>query len=529
MTRSRTSAAVRVLATFLVALVVAFCAAGATPGNAAALDQPNYASDVAPILNRQCVTCHRPGQIGPMSLRTYDEVRPWAKSIAKNVADGLMPPWHAESALLKFANDRRLSSADRETIVRWVAAGAPAGNLAEAPAPPVFPSSEWRLGEPDFVATLDEVVVPAGGPDVFRNLVGKVALPDDKWVTAVEILPGNSTVVHHVIAIAVKGFDVDPQEGWLGAWAAGTDPMVFPKGTGRLLPKGSNVIADMHFHPTDSEQKDTTRVGLHFAKEGEIDRALANIWIMNEGFEIPAGAKGHEVRASRTFWEDGKILSLIPHMHFRGTDFTFLAHYLDGRTETLMTVPRWDFNWQTVYELSPPLEVRGGTRIEVIAHFDNSTDNPVNPDPTKAVRFGNESFNEMMIGFVDFVAKDNLWPQTPHQIRTRKLAELAKQFPGQVYALSGKKPEDRSQPDSWAPLVLPRQGDGQYWIIWNNQLEASRVHDVVWDGDRYQAKVESPYGDFGLHGEITDGKKITAVLVYPNGRESAWDGELVGW
>ena len=302
-----------------------------------------------------------------------------------------MPPWHATSESLTFANDRSLDPAERDTILRWVQAGAPAGDLEQAPATPLFPESSWRLGEPDFVATLDEVTVPAGGPDQFHDLVGKVGLPEDKWIKAIEILPGNSKVVHHVIAVAVKGFNVDPQQGWMGAWAAGTDPMVFPEGTGRLLPKGSNIIADMHYHPAETEEKDVTRIGLHFADESEVERALANIWIMNQDFKIPAGTSNHEVRASRTFWQDGRILALIPHMHYRGTDFTFIAHRPDGTSETLMTVPSWDFNWQTVYNLEMPLEITEGTRVECIAHYDNSEANPVNPDPTIDVTFGDES------------------------------------------------------------------------------------------------------------------------------------------
>ena len=512
----------------LAALVLLAMPAAAT--NANNLDQPTYAGEVASILNDNCVSCHRPGQIGPMSLTSYQEARPWARSIGRNVADGRMPPWHAESEHYRFANDRSLTDAERDTILKWVESGAPAGDLAEAPKPPKFQDSEWKLGEPDFVVTLEEVTVPAGGPDQFHDLIGKVALKEDKWIKAVEILPGNSKVVHHVIAIALKGFDVDPAEGWLGAWAAGTDPMVFPEGTARMLPKGSNVVADMHYHPADTEEKDVTRIGLHFADESEVERALANIWVMNQNFRIPAGAKDYEVRASRTFWQAGKIMAFIPHMHYRGTDFTFVAHYPDGKTETLMTVPRWDFNWQTVYELETPVDIPAGTKVECIAHYDNSKDNPVNPDHTIDITFGDESYDEMMIGFIDFVAADSLWPKTPHELRTDKLTALANEMPGKVWKVSGKPEDERSEPHSYAPLLLPREGDGEFWVIWNDQLDNTKVKDLVWKGDEFTAKLASPYGDFDFFGEIK-GKKIETTISYGkdkdgNPRQSVWTGEL---
>ena len=265
--------------------------AGSTAGNAAAIDQPTYAEHVAPILNRSCVSCHRPGQIGPMSLLSYREVRPWAKSIGRYVEQGLMPPWHGTSETISFANDRSLDPADRDTLIRWASSGAPAGDLSTAPEAPKFPPSEWTLGEPDHIVTLEEVTIPAGGRDQFHDLIGRVMFKEDKWIKAVEILPGNSKVVHHVIAIAIKGFNPDPQEGWLGAWAAGTAPMVFPDGTARLMPKGSNIYADMHFHPIETEEKDITRIGLYFLDDKEVEKALANIWIMNTNFKIPAGAR----------------------------------------------------------------------------------------------------------------------------------------------------------------------------------------------------------------------------------------------
>jgi mono/diheme cytochrome c family protein len=500
-------------------------AAASTGAGAATLDQPTYAGDVARILNQHCVTCHSPGQIAPMSLRTFDEVRPWVRSIARSVEAGLMPPWHATSDSRQFANDRRLPPRDVEIISNWVRAGAPAGDLTAAPEPPPPPASEWKLGEPDFVATFEEITVEPNGRDQFHRPIARVVLPEDRWVRAIEILPGNTKVVHHVIAMAVKGFDFDPQQGWLGAWAAGTDPMVFPAGVGRLIPKGANILADMHYHPTDQVETDVTRIGLHFADPGEVERELANVWIVNDAFEIPPGAKNHEVRATSTFWQAGKITGLIPHMHYRGTDFTFIAHWPDGRSETLMAVPRWDFNWQTVYELAEPIDIPAGTKIECIAHYDNSAGNPNNPDPSKSVTFGDESYDEMMIGFVDFIAKDSLHPKTPFEIRTEKVSELAAKWPGQVWAISGKPVEERDEPNSYAPLYLPREGDGELWVVMNRQLHQARLHSIAWDGDAFTAKLETPYGDWSYTGEVkNDGIHTTMHL--PGDRTNTWDGEL---
>ena len=499
----------------LVALVLA---TGAPLLGAAATDAvPSYSKDVAPILNRHCVSCHRPNQIGPMSLLDYREVRPWAKSIGKVAQARSMPPWHADPEFGHFKNDRSIGQDDIDTLVRWAKSGAPEGDPADLPSSPQFPDESWILGEPDFIVELDEVQVPAGETDLFPKLVGKVQLPEDRWITAVEIRPGNRKVVHHVIAIQVKGFDIDPQEGWLGAWGGGTDPMVFPEGTGRLLAKGANIIADMHYHPTDTDEVDRTRIGLHFA-DGELPKELVNIWVNNDSFKIPAGADNHEVRASYTFWQSGKIMGFIPHMHYRGKDFTYTATFPDGRQEVLLSVPRYDFNWQTNYELAEPIWVPAGTRVDTASHYDNSAGNLANPDPTRDITFGLESFDEMHIGFIDFVVDEGVRPKEPQQLRAEKLDELARQHPGQVYGVSAGNPE------FVAPLYLPKEGDGVFFVIYNGQLVDSRVYDIQWDGPRFKAQVEGLHGRIGtLTGELGDGGAIETKL-----GETPFNGALVG-
>jgi hypothetical protein len=494
----------------LIPIVAAATLAGSVAAARAATAadaEPTYSRDVAPILYERCVQCHRPNQVGPMSLLTYDEVRPWAKSIAKNVEDRSMPPWHAEPGIGHFANDRSLDQTQIDTIVRWVKSGAPQGDPADLPEAPSFPDSKWVLGEPDLVVELEPVTVPAGNQDIFPKLVGKVMLPEDRWVQAVEILPGNRKVVHHVIAFQIKGFgEPDPQGGWIGAWAAGTDPMVFPAGTGRLLEKGANILADMHYHPTETDETDVTRIGIHFADQ-EVPKQLANIWVQNDDFEIPAGAKSHQVVSTYKFWQSGKIMGLIPHMHYRGTDFKFTATYPDGRQEVLLNVPRWDFNWQTSYQLAQPLAIPAGTKVECVAHYDNSADNPVNPDPTKNVKFGLESYDEMMIGFIDFVVDEGVRPKEPQEIRTEKLHELGRTHPGEVYAVHAGRPEFT------APLLLPRQGDGVFYVIFDGVLHDARVRDIRWDGQSFEAVVEGLNGlEIPLAGKLVEGGAIETTL-----------------
>lgn len=380
------------------ALPIFICAAASV---AYAADRPTYTKDIAPILNENCVTCHRPNDIAPMSLLNYQEVRPWAKSIARQVYNRSMPPWHADPEYGHFKNERSLTQKQINTIVWWSHQGATEGKRGDLPKVPKFDSSGWRLGEPDYTVEFRAVTIPADGRDRFLDLEAHTGLPEDSWVTAVEIMPGDRSVVHHVILWQGQK---NQQNGWIGAWGAGGNPMVFHKGTGRLLKRNVLVIADMHYHPSGTATIDQTVIGLHIAKSPkDIKAPLTNLWVINATFEIPPGAANHEVRSSHIFPEAAKIISLAPHMHYRGKDFTYTVTYPDGQVETLLKVSNYDFNWQTTYDLEKPISVPKGTKIECVAHFDNSASNLSNPDYTKAIRFGNESYDEMMIGFVDYV------------------------------------------------------------------------------------------------------------------------------
>lgn len=478
-------------------------AAAATVSVGAAAETPklSFTKDVAPILHEKCATCHRAGQMAPMSLLTYDEVRPWVKAIRENISGKKMPPWHATASAAPFTNDRSLSQAQIDTIVSWIDQGAPRGNPTDMPALPHFEESEWKLGQPDLVVKLPETEIPAEGPDVFAKLPGTVALPEDRWIKAVEINPGAPKVVHHVIMFQIKGFDLDPSGGWIGAWAAGTEPMVFPEGTGRLMQKGANLIGDMHWHPSGVATKDQTSVGLHFAKKEDVQKELVNLWVMSEDWKIPAGDPNYEIRSKYTFQQDAFILGFAPHMHYRGKDFTYTARYPDGREEQLLRVDNYDFNWQTNYVLSKRLPMPKGTTIECVAHFDNSANNPVNPDPTRDVTFGEETKDEMMIGFLDYVVADGVRPKSQEEMRMEFLTAWSKEFPADLYAL---KREPRS--GIVTPFHLPATGEGRILMRIEGSLGPLPIQDIVWSGDTFTGRIPTNgIGEIALSGTRNPG------------------------
>jgi hypothetical protein len=454
-----------------------------------------------------------------MSLRTYDEVRPWVKSIRKAIEGGEMPPWHADPAYGTWGNDRRLTDVERETLVRWLKQGAPEGTGAPAvtasvPAG-VNEDGAWRLGKPDLEVKFEQVDLPAGGPDQFRDLPQTYPLPEDRWVSAVEIVPGDRRVVHHVIVYVIDEGQQAPN-GWLGAWAAGMEPMVFPAGSGRLLKKGSRLIANMHYHPTDEAAHDSTTLGVYFL-DREPQKQLVNLWVQNSDFKIPAGNDNYEVKSTYTFRQDSVIHALLPHMHYRGKDFTYTATYPDGRSEILLKVPAYDFNWQTLYQEAKPLEIPAGTRLDCVAHYDNSTKNKANPDPTKDVTFGNQSFDEMMIGFVDYTVKDGLGPMSAEERLTKIRAELASAHPGEVFEVR----------------------------VWENQSAAAETADDAAAGAGEQVAADAAHAEHAApgaeghaeHGEHHQPMTLDTALHFPSAGDGVWyipfngdvlEGKLVG-
>jgi hypothetical protein len=363
---------------------------------------PTFTKDVAPILHKRCIECHRAGEIAPMSLISYKEVRPWSKSIKQRVVERSMPPWSADPHHGKFSNDPTLSKQEIDTIVAWVDAGSPKGDDKDLPAVPKF-TQGWTIGEPDLVLTMkDEQTIPADGTIPYLYFTIPTGLTEDKWVQAMEIRPGNRGVVHHVIAFTTppggSANDARQGRGHLGGITPNKTGIVFSPGTARLLKAGSNIVFQMHYTTNGESSKDRTSIGLKFAKEPPT-KALNTGNAANSRFVIPAGDPNHEVKSSTTFKEDVHLTSFMPHMHFRGKDFKYTAVYPDGREEVLLNVPKYDFNWQLNYVLAEPKALPKGTRLDCVAHFDNSTRNKYNPDPTKEVRWGDQTWEEMMIGW----------------------------------------------------------------------------------------------------------------------------------
>ncbi len=387
------------MSTLRLALVVALVAAPAV----ARAQTPTFAKDVAPILYAKCVECHRPTMFAPMSLVKYDEARPWAKSIRTRVAARTMPPWGADPAHGVFKNDPRLTDKEIATILAWVDGGAPKGNDADMPALPQM-ADGWTIGTPDAVFEMtDAFQIPATGEIDYQYLRIPTNLKEDKWIAAIEIKPQARANVHHVIAYTQPAGQRINQAGVLGPGnIGGVTPnkpgVVFDAGVGRLLSANSDIILQMHYTTNGQAASDKTVVGVRYLKEPPSMVARGGA-IIQPAFVIPAGAANHEVKGSRVLQQDTIITSLTPHMHVRGKDMTYTATYPDGRTETLLSVPKWDFNWQITYQLKEAKRLPKGTRIDVVAHYDNSAQNKFNPDPTKDVRWGDQTWEEMMIGF----------------------------------------------------------------------------------------------------------------------------------
>jgi len=388
----------RALSTSVAAIfVAAFCVVATASGPADA-KKVTFTKDVAPIFFNNCVQCHRPGEIAPMSLLSYKDARPWARSIKEKVTIGVMPPWHADPHIGEFANDRRLSQQQIETISTWVDQGAPEGNPKDLPPAPKFLDG-WNIGKPDAVFYLpQEYNVPASGVVEYKYFKVATGFTEDKWIQAAEIRPGVRGVVHHIIVFAQKANE--PQRLIVG-YAPGEQPAVIAKGLARKIPAGSDLIFQVHYTPNGTEARDKSYVGFVFAKQMPANEIMTRP-VMNARFVIPPGDPSYQVESSYTFTQDAHIQSLMPHMHLRGKDFMFKATFPDGTSKVILSVPKYDFAWQTYYVLKEPLAAPKGTRLDCLAHFDNSEKNKFNPDPKKEVRWGDQTWEEMMIGWMSF-------------------------------------------------------------------------------------------------------------------------------
>ncbi|MFO0872225.1 MAG: redoxin domain-containing protein [Pirellulales bacterium] len=370
--------------------------------------QLTYYKHIAPLLNARCVSCHRDGEIAPFPLSRYEDLRGWGSTMAEVVREGRMPPWNASPDYGHFRNDARLSQAERTLLLQWIDEGMAAGDPADAPPPPQF-TTGWRIPAPDQVIPIREtpVDIPAEGTIPYQYFEVDPGFTEDKYVYAAEARPDNRSVVHHIIAfIKAPGDDDFRRRGILIGYAPGSAAMIYPGGLAKLVPAGSKLVFEMHYTANGSPQQDKSYIGLKFLDRARVTKLVRNGAVMTQKFEIPPHATAHRVQADQTLPRDALLLSLTPHMHVRGKSFRYSAHYPDGRTEILLDVPRYDFNWQLSYAFAEPKRLPRGTRIACEAVYDNSENNPANPDPSIAVRWGDQSWEEMMIGFFDAIAAD---------------------------------------------------------------------------------------------------------------------------
>ncbi|MCA1686445.1 MAG: cytochrome c, partial [Planctomycetia bacterium] len=381
-----------------------------------------YAGDVAAIVQNRCQACHRPGEVGPFPLLSYDDARGHAAMIREVVDDRRMPPWHADPRYGHFKNDRSLSPRERATLLAWVDQGTPLGDPKALPTPRAFPEG-WSIGTPDVIFEAPEpFVVPAQGTVKYVHVRTPTRFKEDVWVQAAEARPGDRSVVHHIIvyvddhALTASGARGRRADAHLCGYAPGDMPSVYPAGSAKKIPAGSDLIFQIHYTPTGTLRTDRSKVGLIFSKV-PVEHRAHTLGIAQPRFEIPAGDGNHPVSSSFTFGRDAHLLSFMPHMHLRGKDFRYEATFPDGRKQVLLSVPAYDFGWQTYYTLAEPLAMPKGTRIDCLAHFDNSRENPSNPDSTRSVRWGEQTWQEMMIGYIDYI--DDAPPGSEAEAKSR--------------------------------------------------------------------------------------------------------------
>ncbi len=363
-----------------------------------------YSRDVASILHARCAFCHRQGQVAPFSLLTYDQAHRWAASIGEVIAENRMPPWHADPRYGHFANDRSLTARERSVLTAWIQQGTPRGDLSSAPEPPKYPQG-WSIGTPDLVYEMPETfLVQATGTVPIKRFRLATTHTEDLYIQAVEARPGDRAVVHHIciyIDDHKKRAVGSRHRNLLVAYTPGDMPSVYSPGIAKKIAPGTDLVFEVHYTPIGQERFDRTSVGLILAKEPPRHLAVTR-GIPGWGLKIPPGAPDHVQRAAFPVPSNLHLLSMTPHMHLRGKSFNYSAHYPDGHDEMLLSVPNYDFNWQSVYRLAVPKPLPKGTTIHCEAHFDNSGANSANPDPSQTVLWGEQTEDEMMIGFIDY-------------------------------------------------------------------------------------------------------------------------------
>ncbi len=366
-----------------------------------------YSGDIKAIVASKCLECHQKGRVGQISFASYRQLKRFSKTIREVVQEQRMPPWYADPHYGEFLNNRSLDDEERAKLLAWIDAGSPRGENEAKPSNTNVTSSTWTIGEPDLVLSMPvEEKVPANGVLDYQYYTVDPGFTEDVWIQAAEAKPGNAEVVHHVIAYIVEPgkrvFSRDGETAILVGWAPGDMPAEYPKGIARRIPAGSKLRFELHYTPNGTATVDRSSVGIRFAKARPAREIHTNIMWQRE-LAIPAGDPWHEETSTYTFRDSARILSLMPHMHLRGIAAKYVLRLPDGTSETILSVPNYDFNWQSVYRFKEPITVPKGAKLTVTGAWDNSTDNPNNPDANRIVPWGDQTFDEMLNGWVDFV------------------------------------------------------------------------------------------------------------------------------
>ena len=369
-----------------------------------------FTRDVAPVLNKHCVECHRPGEIGPFALTDYDEVTGWGEMILEVIRDKRMPPWHAEPGYAEIVDARRMPANDQQVIADWVAQGMPQGDPKHLPVARKW-AKGWHLSTPpnvEFDMRERPFVVPTEGTVDYQYFVVDPDWKEDRWIHAAQVVPGDASVVHHAI-VFIRPPDGTRFEGigWIGGYVPGQRTRPLPTGHARRVQAGSKLVFQMHYTPNGRKTKDTTRVGIWFADQSAVTHEVSTRVVLNNDFEIPPGAKNHIVNMNmQGFARESRLLSLTPHMHLRGKSFRLDVERANG-TETLLSVPHYDFNWQHWYQLKTPIRLDDIHSIQMKVGFDNSANNPHNPNPDEFVTWGDQTWQEMSVAFFDIAYPRN--------------------------------------------------------------------------------------------------------------------------
>jgi len=362
--------------------------------------QISYSKTVAPILLDRCVRCHQQGGIGPFALSSYKKVRGWSGMIREVVMTRRMPPWGVDSHYGSFKNDLSMTVDEKRQLISWIDAGSPRDAGPDPLAAHVPNVAEWPLGKPDLIVSIPEQEIPAEGIVRYRYLTVDLPIKEDVWLRGTHVKAGNTKVLHHVIVSGYQGQNRRGRTG-LGGYTPGSEGEMFPEGTGRLLRAGSKALFQLHYTVTGKAETDTTRLGLYFYKE-KPEKSILGGLIMDRSIKIPPHEREYKVVGSYTIGRNVMLTRMFPHMHYRGKWMIFEAHYPDGEKEILLSVPNYHFNWQRGYVLKEAIPLPAGTKMVVRAAWDNSVLNPNNPDPSKTVRWGQQSWDEMLFAPFSF-------------------------------------------------------------------------------------------------------------------------------